>query len=111
VVSWSSQARGFFVRGDRSFTADAELTNSWYSDDNFERMQRAGAIAKEQGVTANNVALAYVLQQVFPTIALTGPANLDELRSTLPALGVRLRPEDRAWLNLESNSRSAASAS
>jgi hypothetical protein len=31
LMPWSSQARGFFVRGDKNFTADEELTRCWYS--------------------------------------------------------------------------------
>jgi len=51
-------------------------------------------------VTAINIAAAYVLQQHFPSFALIGPRTLDELRTTLPALGVTLTAQERAYLDL-----------
>jgi predicted dehydrogenase/aryl-alcohol dehydrogenase-like predicted oxidoreductase len=99
--AWSSQARGFFVRGDPGFRSDWELTRSWYCDDNFERLRRARLVSEKLGVTANNVALAYCLGQPFPNFCLIGPMNLGELQTTLPALKVPITPALRAYLNLE----------
>jgi predicted dehydrogenase/aryl-alcohol dehydrogenase-like predicted oxidoreductase len=102
LLSWSSQARGFFVRGSRSYTADAELNRCWYSDDNFERQERVNELAKKKKVLPINIAAAYVLQQEFPTFALIGPRTLEEIRTGLQALEVNLTPEEVKWLNLES---------
>jgi predicted dehydrogenase/aryl-alcohol dehydrogenase-like predicted oxidoreductase len=106
LMVWSSQARGFFVRGDPNDRSDGELANAWYSDDNFERLKRAKELGAERGVTANNIALAYVLAQPFPAYCLIGPQKLSELRTTLPALSVKLTPAEMRWLNLESDKRS-----
>jgi aryl-alcohol dehydrogenase-like predicted oxidoreductase len=100
-MAWSSQARGFFVRGRPDFTADRSLVTCWYSDDNFERLERAKKLAAELGVLPTNVALAYVLCQPFPTYALVGPQSLVETRTTLPALNLQLTPQQLRWLNLE----------
>jgi aryl-alcohol dehydrogenase-like predicted oxidoreductase len=102
LLSWSSQARGFFVRGSRSYTTDAELNRCWYSDDNFERQERVNELAKKKKVLPINIAAAYVLQQEFPTFALIGPRTLEEIRTGLQALEVNLTPEEVKWLNLES---------
>jgi predicted dehydrogenase/aryl-alcohol dehydrogenase-like predicted oxidoreductase len=104
LLIWSSQARGFFVRGNVNDKSDGELVNSWYGDDNFERKKRAEELAAKigGGITANNVALAYTMAQPFPSFCLIGPANLKELRTTLPALNVKLTPGQCKWLNLES---------
>jgi predicted dehydrogenase/aryl-alcohol dehydrogenase-like predicted oxidoreductase len=102
--SWSSQARGFFVRGNPNQRTDAELVHSWYSDDNFERLRRACELGTRFGVSANNVALAYVLCQPFPSFCLIGPQSLEELRTTLPALQLSLSESERRWLNLEQDS-------
>jgi len=100
LFAWSSQARGFFTdRADRR--DDAEMVRCWFSDDNFERRQRAYELAQKRGVAPINIALAYVLRQPFPTFALIGPLNLDELHSSLPGLQVTLTPEELRWLNLE----------
>jgi predicted dehydrogenase/aryl-alcohol dehydrogenase-like predicted oxidoreductase len=101
LFAWSSQARGFFVRADRDYTADKDLVRCWYSDDNFDRYERVQKMAKECGVIPINIALAYVLNQPFPTYPLIGPANLYELHTGLPALDIELTPEELRWLNLE----------
>lgn len=101
LLPWSSQARGFFVRGDRAFTADEELTRCWYSDDNFARLERVQQMAKERGWSPINIALAYVLNQPFPTFPLIGPRTLEETKSSLGGLDIELTPAELKWLNLE----------
>jgi len=106
LFAWSSQARGFFTaRADHGAAGDPELRRCWVSDDNYRRRERAYALAAEKGVLPINIALAYVLQQPFPVFALFGPRTLQETRTSLPALDVTLTPAERAWLNLESETR------
>lgn len=102
LFAWSSQARGFFVRGLREFVADAELVNTWYSDDNFERLVRVQELAGKKKTEPVHIAAAYVLHQPFPIFALIGPRKLSELASSFQAFDVSLTPEEMAWLNLES---------
>jgi aryl-alcohol dehydrogenase-like predicted oxidoreductase len=101
LLSWSSQARGFFTG---RFTPDnldnADLVRVFYSDDNWERLQRAEVLAKEKGITAIQVALAYVLNQPFPTCALIGPRNEAEMRSCQQGAKIKLTSEELAWLDL-----------
>ncbi|MBV9230660.1 MAG: aldo/keto reductase, partial [Chloroflexi bacterium] len=102
LMPWSSQARGFFTgRARPDDYSDAELVRCWYSEDNFRRLERVNAMAKERGVLPINIALAYVLCQPFPTFPLIGPRVLAETRTSLPALQVELTPDDLRWLNLE----------
>ena len=101
IFAWSSQARGFFSRGDRSFTADTELVRCWYSDDNFQRLERARELAKQKNTTPINIALAYVLCQPFPIFTLIGPQVLSETRTSFPGLDIELSPQELRWLNLE----------
>jgi aryl-alcohol dehydrogenase-like predicted oxidoreductase len=101
LFAWSSQARGFFIRGARDFLADAELAHCWYSDDNFERLARAQELARKKNTEPIHIAAAYVLQQPFPLFALIGPRKLSELASSFKAFEVSLTPEEMAWLNLE----------
>ncbi len=102
LFSWSSQARGFFARADREFLADEELARCWYSDDNFERLERAQQMAREKNVSPVVIAAAYVLAQPFPIYALIGPRALSETRDSMAALGLQLTPDEVKWLNLES---------
>ena len=102
LFPWSSQARGFFTgRARPDDFSDPELVRCWYSEDNFQRLERANALAKERGVLPINIALAYVLAQPFPTFPLIGPRMLSETRTSLPALSVELTPDEVRWLNLE----------
>jgi len=102
VISWSSQARGFFTERARpDKRTDAELVRCWYSEDNFRRKERAEELANRKGVLPINIALAYVLCQPFPTFAIIGPRVLRETRTSLPGLTVELTPEEVRWLNLD----------
>jgi predicted dehydrogenase/aryl-alcohol dehydrogenase-like predicted oxidoreductase len=102
LMPWSSQARGFFTdRGEPSRADDKEMVRCWHSDDNFRRRQRAIELAQKKGVDPIHIALAYVLNQPFPTFALIGPRQVSETASSFRALDVTLSEDEVKWLNLE----------
>jgi aryl-alcohol dehydrogenase-like predicted oxidoreductase/predicted dehydrogenase len=105
LFSWSSQATGFFTGrykpADRTIASLAPIVRTWFNDGNWQRLDRAQELATQKGVTAAQIALAYVLCQPFPIFALIGPQSIDELRDVLPALNVQLTAEEMRWLNLE----------
>jgi predicted dehydrogenase/aryl-alcohol dehydrogenase-like predicted oxidoreductase len=102
LLSWSSQARGFFTdRAAPDKKEDKELVRCWYSEDNFQRKARVNEMAKKKGVEPISIALAYVLNQPFPTFALIGPRFLSETRTSMAGLSVKLTPDEVKWLNLE----------
>ena len=101
LFPWSSQARGFFVRANPEFTEDEELVRCWYADDNFVRLERTQHLAKQKGVDPIHLALAYVLNQPFPTFPLIGPRSVEETASSFKALEIGLSPQEARWLNLE----------
>jgi aryl-alcohol dehydrogenase-like predicted oxidoreductase len=92
LLSWSSQARGFFLEGRAAPEKrdDEELVRCWYSDKNFARLDRANELARQKNVAPINISAAYVLSQPFPTFALIGPRALTETRPRLPALDYNL---------------------
>ena len=100
LLSWSSQARGYFAETPATGVSAAEILRCWDSEDNRERRKRAGELAAKRGVTPMNIALAYVLTQPFPTFALFGPRSLQETRSSLPGFQVALSEAESAWLDL-----------
>jgi aryl-alcohol dehydrogenase-like predicted oxidoreductase len=102
LVPWSSQGRGVFtaVDSEADFRSGA-LGASWFSSGNWQRVKRARKMAADRGVLPVNIALAWVLQQPFPTFPIIGPRTVDELDSSLDAFTVRLSCEDLAWLNLD----------
>ena len=106
-LSWSSQARGYFLPAalrDR-LPADTAPETCFGSAANAERRARAETLAAERGVTAHNVATAWVLGQSFPSMALIGPRSPGEIVSTLPGVTLALTAAEVAWLNLEQATR------
>lgn len=97
LLAWSSQAQGFFTDGYRD---DVRSGATWNSIDNQERRRRAMALARDFGVSATAVAVAWVLHQPFPTVAIIGPRSPAELLDSAGAMRVRLTPEQVAWLDL-----------
>ncbi|WP_457153970.1 aldo/keto reductase [Mesorhizobium sp. P5_C1] len=98
--AWSSQGRGFFTdRAGRDRHDNEELVRVWYSERNFGRRDRAIELAARLGKSLIHVALAYVLNQPFPSIPLIGPRTLGELDDSLRALDITLSPADLEWLD------------
>lgn len=97
--SWSSQARGFFTdRAGRDKRDNAEMVNTWYSDKNFGRRDRAIELAQKLNASPIHIALAYVLAQPFPSVPLIGPRRLEELDDSIKALSIKLTPDQVKWL-------------
>jgi aryl-alcohol dehydrogenase-like predicted oxidoreductase len=96
--SWSSQARGFFTERAGRNKLDDELVRTWYSEGNFARRERAVELGRELKAKPIHIALAYVLNQPFPSVPLIGPRKLGELDDSLKALRIKLTPEQLKWL-------------
>ena len=110
IFPWSSQARGFFL--DRQeFEGSLHIANPnqqeqnrvWSNADNLERRKRCFSLAKEKGVEPIELALAFVLNQDFPSFPLIGPRNFFETKSSLKALEIELTREETDWLDLKRN--------
>jgi predicted dehydrogenase/aryl-alcohol dehydrogenase-like predicted oxidoreductase len=98
--AWSSQARGFFTeRAGRDKRDNEEMVRTWYSEQNFQRRDRAIELGQRLGKSPIHVALAYVLAQPFPSVPLIGPRTLDELDDSLRALDISLSKDDLEWLD------------
>lgn len=104
LLSWSSQARGFFTgRFSPEDRSNADVVRVFYSDDNWERLNRAKQMAAEKNVTMIQIALAYVLNQPFPTCALIGAQSQEELTSCDVGSRILLTREEMAWLDLSAD--------
>ncbi|HZH98955.1 MAG TPA: aldo/keto reductase [Fimbriimonadaceae bacterium] len=93
LFSWSSQGGGFFA--DRQ---SDDITRVYHNRLNYERKERAAALARELGVPVLSVVLAYVLSQPFPVWALIGPRKPEELEPSSIALEIELSAGQIAWL-------------
>ena len=71
------------------------------SDDNLERRKRCFDLASKKGVDPIQLALAFVLNQEFPSFPLIGPRNFFETESSLNASKISLTSDEMSWLNLK----------
>jgi len=105
LLAWSSQANGIFINGLSSDAKNAysnDIKRVWFNEGNVERVRRVGELARKRGIFPGHISLAYVLLQPLNIFALVGPENIEQTRSNLEALDVKLSAEEMAWLNLES---------
>jgi len=110
IFPWSSQARGFFL-DKQEFEGSLHIANPnqqeqdrvWVNEDNLERRKRCFSLAKEKRVEPIELALAFVLNQDFPSFPLIGPRNFFETKSSLKALEIELTREETDWLDLKRN--------
>lgn len=106
LFTWSSLAGGFFsgrFRRDNldSFSSysDKIVVDSYANEDNFARLDRAQQLAAERGLSAAQVALAYVLSQPVTIHALVGCQTRDEFAQNVAAGELELTPAELAWLS------------
>jgi aryl-alcohol dehydrogenase-like predicted oxidoreductase len=101
--AWSSQARGYFYAPGVAATLPegTRPDECFDSPENRERRRRAGELGENLGLSAGQVAAAWVLNQPFPSFALIGPRSEAELAQSLAAPEVRLDAATLAWLDLE----------
>jgi len=111
LFTWSSLAAGFFsgrITRDNaaSITEGYEklAVDCYAREDNFARLDRAQQLAKEKGLTASQIALAWVLNQPMNIFPLVGCRTAEEFAENADALEVKLTAEEMAWLNLERGS-------
>ncbi|MEM6460722.1 MAG: aldo/keto reductase [Pseudomonadota bacterium] len=105
MAAWSALGRGFFARADRNDTSDADLVRVFYSDGNFERKRRAEEFGEANGMNMFEIALAYVISQDFPVVALNGAETTGQIASSANAGALQLDAAARDWLDLTSNER------
>jgi aryl-alcohol dehydrogenase-like predicted oxidoreductase len=105
LFTWSSLAGGFFsgrFARNNLDTFDAVLdricVETYCYEENFGRLDRAGVLAREKGLTVPQVALAYVLDQPLEVFALVGCNTGEEFRANVEAGAVALTREEIAWL-------------
>jgi aryl-alcohol dehydrogenase-like predicted oxidoreductase len=106
LFTWSSLAGGFFsgrFRRDNldSFSSysDKIVVESYANESNFARLDRAQQLAAERGLSAAQVALAYVLSQPVTIHALVGCQTRDEFAQNVAAGELELTPAELAWLS------------
>lgn len=112
LFAWSSLAGGFFsgrFRRDNldelTDEADVLAVKSYAHAPNFERLDRAQALADEKGMTVPQIALAYVLNQPLNLFALVGCRTGTEFAANIQAADLKLSAAELAWLDLRCDTR------
>jgi len=110
VFAWSSLAGGFFsgrFRPENLDRFDKYLdrlcVESYCYPANFERLDRAQALAAQRGVSIPQIAMAYVMDQPWQTFALVGCANRGEFEANAAALAIKLTSAEVTWLETGGN--------
>ncbi|MGM0125609.1 hypothetical protein IGI37_003008 [Enterococcus sp. AZ194] len=102
LISWSSQAEGFFAhrfsKEDSENPEMKEFVDVYFNESNWKRLELCDAFAKEKGVKPVQIALAYVLEQKFPSFATVGPEEEWQLQDSLDTMKIHLSDEELATL-------------
>lgn len=112
VLAWSPLASGFFsgkFRPDNLHTFgerewDEVVVRTYAKEANFQRLERASQLAKEKGVTAAQIALAFVMSQPMNMYAVIGPHSIQKFKENVAAAELKLTSQEMDWLDLKSES-------
>ncbi len=100
VMAFSSQGKGFFSKylaGGKA-ALNAKVLQRYYSDVNLRRAQRVGQLAKELGVSAAAVTMAYITSNALPAVAIAGCSRVEQLQDTLRDADLQLTPQQIDYL-------------
>lgn len=112
ALAYSSLGRGFF--SGRISRANFEETRAlldracltaYCHEVNFKRLDRAAELAAEKGITIPQLVLAYIMGAPFTVFPIVGAATPEEYAQNLAAFDVTLTDRERAWLDLQADSR------
>jgi aryl-alcohol dehydrogenase-like predicted oxidoreductase len=107
VLPWSPLARGFLAgsrkRGsERTATAreqsDAFAHDLYYTDADYDVVDRVIEIASARGVSPAQIALAWLLRQPDVTAPIVGASKMEHLEQAVAALEIKLSDEEVARL-------------
>jgi aryl-alcohol dehydrogenase (NADP+) len=102
LIPWSPMARGFFS-GNRKPGGGGETTRAqsdpfandmYFREEDFVVVDRAAEVAKTRGVTASQIALAWVLNKAYIASPIIGSSKIDHLDQAIAALDIKLSEEE-----------------
>ena len=102
LIPWSPMARGFFAgnrkRGGGGETARANsdpfANGLYFREEDFDVADRAAEVAKERGVTASQMALAWILSKPYVHSPIIGATKMDHLDQAIAALDIKLSDDE-----------------
>jgi aryl-alcohol dehydrogenase-like predicted oxidoreductase len=92
AIPYSSQANGLFdhMAKNTLIRMNHGVLSQYPLEENRQRLETMRKIAQDHGLSVNQVVLAFLLSQPFPTIPIVGPKRMDHLLDCLQAAGIRL---------------------
>jgi len=102
VIPWSPLARGFLAGNrtrEKSGTTERSRTDDYahkmyYTDADFDVVDRVIAIAKKHGVPPARIALAWLLHKPGVTAPIIGASKLEQLDDAVAAIDIALDAAD-----------------
>ena len=105
VIPWSPLARGFLTgtrKRDGGSTArsqvDSFAKDMYYSEDDFLVADAVADVAQQRGVSAAQIACAWVLQAPGVTAPIIGATKTQHLKELIAAVDLKLSAEEVAAL-------------
>jgi aryl-alcohol dehydrogenase-like predicted oxidoreductase len=93
LLPYSVLLAGAYTRPDR------DLPEAYPGPDNAARMAALNEVARETGLSLNQVVLAWMMQSDVPTVPLIAASTSEQLRENLAALDARLSADQMARLD------------
>ena len=108
VIPWSPLARGFLA-GNRDRPAAADTPKGgetlrartddyahglYYAESDFQVVDRVVALARRRGVTAAQIALAWILRQPGVTAPIVGVTKMEQLEAAIAAVDIALDEDE-----------------
>ena len=93
VIPYNSTGTGFFA------TAGAKGSERYHNETSAERLARCQSLALELGVSANQIALAWLMHQRALTVPIIGTCDYEHLVDALGASTVGLSPAQVNYLS------------
>jgi 1-deoxyxylulose-5-phosphate synthase len=102
IIPWSPLARGFLA-GNRARSTERAKSDTfaheyYFTDSDNTIADRVAEVAKRRGVSAAQIALAWILQKPGVTAPIVGASKLDQLDQSIAALDVRLDEAEMKYL-------------
>ncbi len=103
MTPFTAQAKGFFGAENVSwakngFQGPIPRGARYNAPANHRRLLRAMQLAEQKGVTAHQIALAYLMNQGFPVHPIIGTRNPGRIREAMAASTIQLSHEETDWL-------------
>ena len=113
LMPWSAVAGGFFSglfhRDNLDTFPKGEywsglVTRCYCGETNFQRLDRARELGRTKGLSPNQIAVAFLLNQPFNIFPLVSSTDKSQFADNAAAVDVTLTPQELAYLDLKTDS-------